>query len=235
MKKIILSAFLVLVILSSSIYFLMPDKVRIDIENTRTLYSVFEDGDLVLGATEYVYLFDGTKKMRASSRKVTYWNDTEFVYALRKSAWKDNITTEHLYVFRIDNNNIEKFPERNEFKCINCVGKIVHFEYRDIEYDGDTKEISSPFKFGHNMKLEWDDRAYYAKVFQSSTVSDKIVIRYKPKELVETYSVKLTDPVTRGWTINETRNSVYFENDYGRIEVYPHTISDLSGCFEIEA
>jgi len=222
--KHVLSAFLVLVILSSSIYFLMPGKVRIDIENTRTLYSVFEKGNLVLGATEYVYLFDGTTKMRASSREVTYWNDTEFAYALRKSTWKDNITTEQLYTFEIVNNEIEKFPLKNEFKCINCVGKIVHFEYRDIDYDGETKEISSPFRFGHNMKLEWGDRAYYSKVFQSSTVSDKIVIRYRPENIVETYSVKLTDPVSNPSDMIKNGTKAYWERDgFGRIEC-PYSI-----------
>lgn len=194
MKKIILSSFLILVILTSSIYFLMPEKFRVDIENTRTKYSVYENGSFTLAATEYVNLFEGTTKMRASSREVTYWNDSNFAYAQRKSEWKDNITTFQTYTFGIYEEKIEEFPLKNEFQCLNCEGKIVHYEIRDILYDGETKIIDSPFSFGHNMEIEWEDGAYYSKVFQQKVASDKIIIRYRPKTNDETYSVRLFDP-----------------------------------------
>ncbi len=43
----------------------MPDKIRIDIGNTNTKYSVWEDNSWILAATEYIYLYDGSTKMRA--------------------------------------------------------------------------------------------------------------------------------------------------------------------------
>ena len=56
MKKIWLSSFLLLVVLASSIYFLMPENVKIEIGNTRTKYFVWEDDSWVHSGTEYVNL-----------------------------------------------------------------------------------------------------------------------------------------------------------------------------------
>lgn len=192
-SKKILSAFLVVVFLASSIYFMMPDKVRIDIEDTRTKYSVWENESWVLAATEYVNLYDGTTKMRAKSRELSYWNDSENVYVNRTSIWKDNITTIQTYTFFKNAENVEDFPIKNEFTCINCVGKIVHYEIRDILYDGDTSVIESPFSFGHNMKMEWQEGSYYSKVFQQKS-SDKIIVKYRPQSNYEIYNVRLFDP-----------------------------------------
>ena len=128
----ILGAFLVVVFLASSIYFMMPDKVRIDIEKTKTKYSVWENEKWVLASTEYVNLYEGTTKMRAKSRELNYWEDADYAYASRTSIWKDNITSIQTYTFYKAAENVEDLPFKNEFECINCVGKIVHYEIKDI-------------------------------------------------------------------------------------------------------
>ncbi len=197
-----LGAALILVILSSSVYFLMPDKVRVDVEKTRTKYSVMEEGKFVLGATEYVNLYDGSTMMRALSRELKIWNDSDYAYASRISKWKDNLTTIHDYILNIDNVNVEDFPFENKLLCINCQGKIVQYEIRDILYEGETDYIKSPFSFGHNMKIEWDDRAYYSKVFQQKYASDKIIIKFKPDKDYETFSVRLFDPEIKNLTLS---------------------------------
>ena len=202
-KKIYFSAFLIMVVLSSSIYFLMPDKVKIDIGKTNTKYSVWENDSWVLAATEYVNLYDGSKKMRAKSRELIYWNDSKNVYTQRKSVWKDDIVTIQTYIFEKDSENVEDFPEGNKFECFNCEGKIVHYEIRDILYEGETKVIESPFSFGHNMKIEWSIGNYYSKVFQQKS-SDKIIIKYKPKKYYESYNVRLFDPVWNLSNVNYT-------------------------------
>ncbi len=171
----------------------MPDTVRIDIEKTRTKYTVKEEDRWVIGAIEYVNLYDGSTKMRAKSRELEYWEDDTFAYVSRKSLWKDNITTVQTYVFGKDETIVENLPRENTFRCLNCRGKIVHYEIRDITYNGDTTEIESPFSFGHRMKVEWDNDAYYSKVFQQKS-SDKIIIKFRPKLDDETFHVRLFDP-----------------------------------------
>ena len=183
-----------MVLLTASIYFIMPDSVRVDIGNTNTKFSVWEDEKWVLSATEYVYLWDGSTKMRAKSRDLTYNNEGDISIVTRTSLWKDDITTIDTYIFDGNVDNVELVPIKHSVECINCIGKIVSFEYRDILYEDVTKEISSPFSFGHNMKLEWQEGAYYAKVFQQKVASDKIIIKYRPLNNYEKYSVRIFDP-----------------------------------------
>lgn len=191
---ILLSAFLILVVLTSSIYLMMPEKVRIDIEKTRTRFSVWENDSWELSATEYLYLWDGSTKMRAKSRDVSYFTSGNMTTVMRYSTWKDNITTIENYVFDSSISNEELFPIDHFVQCINCEGKIVSFEYRNILYDDQTEVITSPFSFGHNMKLTWEDGAYFSKVYQQKVASDKIIIKYRPNSDDVTYKVRLFDP-----------------------------------------
>ena len=186
--------FFVLVILSASIYIMLPGKVRLDITSTNTKFSVFEDSKFVLAATEYVYLYDGTAKMKASSREIAYSNESGIIKITRKANYKDNISTFETYAFDSTKSEIALVPIAHETDCINCVGKILQFEYQGILYEGATKDITSPFSFGHNMKVAWQNGAYYAKVFQQAT-SDKIIIKYKPAKNYEVFNVRLFDPV----------------------------------------
>jgi len=243
--KIYLGAFLILVVLSVSIYFLMPEKVKISIEKTRAKYFVWEDESWVQSATEYVNLYDGTTKMRAKSRELDYWNDSNNAYAKRTSLWKDEIKTIQTYTFKIDNQEVEQFPISNKFECFNCEGKIVHYEIRDILYDGPTQIITSPFSFGHNMKIEWQEGSYYSKVFQQ-IVSDKIIIKYRPQDNDEIYSVRLFDPwdnPSQNVTLNSPANnsvdldgSIIFNCSAYNNETFIQNISlltNISGSLEI--
>ena len=189
-----LGVFIILVILSASIYIMLPDKVKISVEKTRTKYFVWENESWILSATEYVNLFDGTTKMRAKNRNLSTITEMEITRIIRTSHWKDNITTIQTYTFDSSLEDIKSFPIKNEFECINCKGKIVHYEIRDILYEGETREITSPFSFGHKMKIEWQDGNYYSKVFQQKVASDKIIIKYRPESNYEFYKVRLFDP-----------------------------------------
>jgi len=186
--------FLVLVLLTSSIYILLPDKVRIDVQKTKTLISVYEDEKWVLGAREFLHLYDGTRKMRAKSREVTQKIDRNLITITRNSTWKDNITTVHEYVFDSTVSDVEFTPLEEKLYCFNCQGKIVHFEYRNIDYKGVTRAAVSPESFGHNIKVEWEEGYDWAKVYQQKTVPDKLIIRYRPQSSSEVYAVRLFDP-----------------------------------------
>lgn len=244
---IVLSVIFILVILTSSIYFVMDDKVKIHVENTRTKFYVWEDtvlhpnGTWVLGGTEYVHLYDGTTKMRAKSRVVNYTIDGFITTIIRNSTWKDNITTIDKYVFYSNVTAVELVPIDHTVQCINCEGKIVHFEYRDLEYDGITRPAISPELFGHRMKVEWykPDNFMWAKVYQQKVASDKLVIRYRALDNDETFSVRMFDPVegtyvsswslhannedARGITTDGT-NIWIFDDDIDNERMYKYTI-----------
>jgi hypothetical protein len=81
--------FLVLVILSASVYIMLPGKVRLDVAPTNTKFSIFDNGKFVLAATEYVYLYDGSSKMKASSREINYFNESGIIKITRETNYKD--------------------------------------------------------------------------------------------------------------------------------------------------
>jgi len=188
----------VLVILVSSIYFLLPDKVRIDVQKTKSLYKVYESEKWVLAATEYVNLFDGTAKMRAKNRTLTYHERDGIITIIRSVVYKDHIATIEFYTFDSEISDVKRIPISHQTNCINCIGKILQFEYRDILYNGETKEISSPFKFGHNMELTWEGNPYRVKVYQQKEV-DKIILRYRPDKHYQIFETRLFDPPNFGY------------------------------------
>jgi len=193
-KKILLSVLVGLVVLTASFYFIFNDEVKLDIQKTKNIYSIMEDGSWTKAATEYVNLFDGTAKMRAKSRSLEYSTSGDITTVTKIANFKDNINLVETLLIDSSDKDIENFPAYRSVECYNCKGKIVHFEYRDILYTGETKSISSPFSFGHKMKLEWQEGAYLSKVYQQKVASDKIVLRYKPKTSYEKYEVRLFDP-----------------------------------------
>ncbi len=179
----------------------MPDKVRIDFQNTKNIYSVWEDEKWELAATEYIYLFDGSKKMRAKNRSKEYFIQEELTYIKKIANYKEGIRVEEILIIDPFNQEVEHFPKERIVICHNCEGKILQFEYRDILYTGKTEIISSPFSFGHNMKLEWQEGAYFMKVYQQKVASDKILVKYRPTKPVEEFRVRLFDPVVGNVTL----------------------------------
>ena len=141
-------------------------------------------------------LFDGSAKMRAKSREIVQGvSPTGIILITRTAYYKDDIATIDEYIFDGGITDVEQTPVSHKTTCVNCVGKILHFEYRDILYTGETTDITSPFSFGHRMKLEWQDGSYYAKVFQQKTASDKIILRYRPTQDREDFYIRLFDPI----------------------------------------
>ena len=206
MANKILIGVLLLVVLSTSIYVMLPDKIRIDIQPTKTIYRVYEDDSWVLAATERVNLFDGTKKMRAKNRSVTNSTDNGIITIYRIANYKDSISTYETYIFDSTISDVELVPISHKTTCINCVGKILQFEYRDILYEGETKNIVSPFSFGHNMKLTWQSGTYMSKVYQQKVASDKIRLRYRPVKDIETFEVRLFDPLIESVEVTEIQS-----------------------------
>ena len=82
---------MIFVVLTSSIYFLLPDKVRIDVQNTKTIFKVFENENWILSGIEYTKLYEGTTNLLAKNRSVKYDIQENKVYATRTSWFKDNI------------------------------------------------------------------------------------------------------------------------------------------------
>ena len=207
-KKITLSALMICVILTSSYYILVPDKFRIDVENTRTRYRVYLEDKWELSGTEYINLFDGTKKMRAKNRSIEYDIVSGNLYIQRVANYKDNIRVVDSYTFDSSFSDIELVPVEHSTECYNCQGKIMHFEFRDIVYDGITQDVTSPVSLGNNMEIEFQDGYMWAKIYQQKVASDKLIIRYRPNGPYDLYYTRMFDPTPEGaGVLNMTFNN----------------------------
>ena len=201
--------FLILVILSASVYILLPNQVRIDVQDTKTTFKVYENNSWILSGTEYTKLYDGSTLMKANNRVVNYTinNVSNTTNLYRYSYFKDGIIAIDNYTFDGSTKDKELFPISHTITCINCSKKILVYEVNDLLYTGNTTNgITSPQSFGHKMKVEWEDGNYYSRIYKYSGKDiGKLEIKYKPITYIYTKEVRLFDPdYSEYWLPNST-------------------------------
>ena len=201
---------LVLVLLTSSIYILYPDNVRIDVGKTYSTFKVYENDSWVLAGQEYTLMFDGTKKMRVSSRTVEHFIEGEVVKIIRTANFKDNVTVIDTYTFDGNEKDIELFPISHEINVLNGEGYILVYEVTKLEYSGETiKDILSPQEFGHNMKIEWEDGNYYSRIWgYTGRDEGKLTVKYRPDSENFIKQVRLFDPPKEEITYTRTTDTI---------------------------
>ena len=188
---------MLLVVLSASIYVVLPNNVRIDVENTKTTFKVWENGMWVLAGTERTIIQDGTKIMRAKSRNVYYAIEDNISTITRVANFKENITVIDMYVFDGGTKEVELYPISHTINILNAEGKILNYEVKDLLYIGETiKDIESPQKFGHKMKVEWESGNYYSKIYKyKSRDEGKLTVKYRIDSSDYNKNVRLFDPI----------------------------------------
>jgi len=247
---------ILLTVLTSSVYLVLIDEgVKIDIQETRTFFYVDVDGDWVNSGIEYVNLFDGTAKMRASSRNLeTYVNATHVVVE-RSAIYKQNISIIEHYIFESNNGLIEKFPVAHNIRVFNGVGKILQYEITKLKYTGETvHDITSPQSFGWDMKADWSPGNYYSRIYKYKNKDEaKLTIKYRPDTDDFTIQARMFDPVTvldssilspinntkyyinsidLNWSVNENITNAYFilDNETANTSIY--TAEQNSECYQ---
>ena len=202
-----LVGFLTLVVLVSSIYIMLPDNVRLDVGKTYSTFKVYENNSWVVAGVEYTKIYDRTTLMRANDRVVNYSIKDNTTTIQRFAYFKDGIVAVDTYFFDGNNKDKELIPVSHNIQILNAKNKIFQYEIGDILYTGETREITSPFGFGHKMMVEWEDGSYYSKVFQQKVASDKVIIKYKIDSNDFSKDVRLYDPAGDYWETNSTINA----------------------------
>lgn len=190
--------FLILVVLTSSIYIMLPGNVKIDITKTRSLFYVWENEGWVLSGIEYVNLFDGTAKMRAKNRSLDFVIVNNFTTVTRIANYKDGISTIEIYTFDGNTKDRELFPVNHEVRILNGEGKLFQYEIQKLLYTEETVwDILSPQSFGHSMKIEWEDGNYYSRIYKYVNKDEgKLTVKYRVDSNDFTKDVRLFDPVS---------------------------------------
>jgi len=208
-----LGAFITLILLTSSMYFMFEKEtdgvvegIKFRFDGNGAYYEVYEGGRYNLIANEYVRLYNRStgKRIYAVDRNYFYLNYSgEYYEGISEAKYKNNLTVKMIFEIDQHSDAIENFPVEAHVECYNCVGIRVETWFTGIRYDGETKIIESPFLFDPKMRLEWDDKAYYNKVFNYLTVSDKIIIKFFPENDFERYMIKLVDPPKVKWVYED--------------------------------
>ena len=133
-KTKIIIGFLILVVLTSSIYIMLPNNVRIDVGKTYSTFKVWENNSWVTSGKEYTKLYDGTKLMRANSRVVNYTIENNQTTSYRYAYFKDNILAIDTYEFDGNVKDVELIPISHTIRILNAKDKIFQYEIRDILY-----------------------------------------------------------------------------------------------------
>lgn len=194
-QKVIIG-FLILVVLTTSIYILLPDKVRIDVGVTKTTFKVFENDVWVLSGIEYTKLFEGSSLMKANLRTINKTIDGTKVFITRTSNFKDGIQAIDTYEFDGGEENVELFPISHQIRILNAKGKILQYEVNNLLYTGVTeKGVLSPQSFGHQMEVEWEDKNYYSQIYKYAGKDvGRLIIKYKLDSSDYSVNVRLFDP-----------------------------------------
>ncbi len=187
---------LILVILTASIYIMLPNNVRIDIQETKSTFKVWENNSWILAGTEYTKIYDGSSLMKANKRVVNFTIEGNHTTIYRYAYFKENIVAIDIYNFDGNTKDIELIPINHEIKILNGQGKILNYEVNDLSYKGITKtNLFSPQSFGHNMKVEWEDGNYYSRIFKYTNKEiGKLEVKYKINSSDYSKEVRLFDP-----------------------------------------
>ena len=210
-KKTYLVGFLTIVILASGIVYINLDDLKIRVDNSQTtFYTLNENNRFVVSGREINSIFDGTSKMNRNRSEIIINTTIEgnITTIIRNTPYLRRALIRDTYTFRGDIKDIEQFPVSHKIEVINgdiCgeKGCIYNYQIRDLIYTGETKKLNvNEMSFGRNMKVEWDNNFYYAKIYKyKGQDKGKLTIKYRIKKDYEVFYNRLFDPVSSNTTL----------------------------------
>jgi hypothetical protein len=207
-KKVFFGFITFILLFSGVAYFQFQDSVKLRIDNDKTtIYTLNDNNRFVVAGREYNKMFDGTSLMYRDVSNIRteydYDNSTNIFTYKRYTPFKRGPVIVDTYVFNGNIDDKTMFPLKHTIEVINGSGFIYQYEARDLLYLGDTYKFKhlpdvddnvSFMDFEKQVKISWDDKNYYGKVFNLKTTKDKLVLRYRPESDYEVYNVRLFDP-----------------------------------------
>lgn len=195
-SQVILGSLLILFI-ASGIFYVTMDNVKLRVDTDKSTFYVLNDSRWIVTGREYNKLFEGTslkqRELNETSVDIQIDDRDNLVNITRYTKYKVGPVIKDTYLFDGKLTDIRLFPIKHTIELINATGYIYQYEVRDLIYSGETiKDPKSPLNFGGNMKLEWDDGAYWSTIYKSGIFK----ARWKPISDYEVYNVRLFDPTS---------------------------------------
>jgi len=187
---------LTLVVLTSSIYIMMPESVRLDVGKTSTLFKVWE-GKWVTSATEYIDVYSGTSKVKIVNVTLSKEITGDKAKIIRDRWLTGGINVKDIYSFDGGLKDVELFPISHDVVITGAEGKILQFKVSGLYGNVPSREAKSPESFGKNMKITWQNGSYYQKIaYSKTTQKNTLTVKYKITSNSQTFNVRVFDPPT---------------------------------------
>lgn len=200
---------LLLVILASSIYIAIPDKVKIQIDVSKTVFSIFENGKWLVSGNEYNSIYAGSKKVAVDSQYDKIYNITNgsSVKLIRERRYVSGTYVIDTYEFDGNTADVTLFPISHKIEILNGSGEFFRYEVKNLYYSGETiKSITAnSMAFGKNMRVEWQvEDKKWAKLTKLVGGKGNLAVQYDIPTDYEVYNVRLFDPPVILYSTNST-------------------------------
>lgn len=247
--------FLLTVLLLSGIVYISMDSVRLRVDNDKSTFyikNLDNDGNVygrwLVSGREYNKFYDGSSLIRRHAKDInisTIVNNTNNLTIIKRfTPYFNGANIIDTYLFNGSTKDVELFPVTHTIEIYNgntCGdnGCIFQYEVRDLDYNGSTRKAVSPESFGMRMNVEWQEGAYYSKIFKQ-VKSNKLIVKYRVKSDYVKINTRLFDPIifendtsTLNYTytfLNKTIDIIKYHNvnESYQVPIYKNVTQEVS-------
>jgi hypothetical protein len=186
---------LILVILSASIYIMLPEKVKIHVDNDKTSIYVWENAKWQLGGVEKNYLYNGTRMVTRISDSifVNQSSSGNLVNITRYAKYRNGAEVWDIYSFDGAIDDVEQIPISHNIVIKGAKGLFYRYVASSLTgYPGKLKLNGTEYNFGHNIKIQWQSGYNWAWL---DYPSKGLNVQYKVNSNLETFQIRMFDPI----------------------------------------
>jgi parallel beta-helix repeat protein len=202
-----------ILIFAATLSIWIPDNVKIVVTKTQTTFCVFSNGSFdttcgkgwARGGVETSTILNGSRK----SAIISNYSNSTTVYFKRSARYDKGYIFDN-WVFEGNITNKEQFPIDETHEVKGAVNETYKYEVSNLFYSGGKKDITnlSEYSFGRNMKIEWKEKPYSAKITQQKGGLGTLTLLFRVASDDETYHIRLFDPTTISFSLNQTNTTL---------------------------
>jgi hypothetical protein len=216
-------------LISLSIIYIYTSQVKLKVATDKTTFYVYLNNSWQIGGNEYNKLYNGTKSISKTGTTVDSIIVNNTVTIRRVATYQTGTDIIDTYKFDGSISDVSKIPISHTIEIFNGKGLIYQYDATSLTYSGPTKtNVHSPQLFGRGMKIEWDEKNYFATLYSSRDLR----LKYKILSVYEIYNIRMFDPTVTLLLNSSSVNRIYEYNEPINIT---GTTDTNSVCLSIDA
>lgn len=212
---------LTLIVAIVTVTIMFNNQLKIQVDKTKSTFYVNENDKWNIAGVETLKIYDGAKPIKFLDATIKKDITENLVTISRESQFANKIVVKDIYKFdgRID--DVKLFPISHSVEILGGKGLTFQYEVSKLNYTGVKRDVAGhEMAFGKNMRVEWQEGSYSAKITEKGILT----IKYKIPENEQIYNVRLFDPtncddVIANITSNKTAN-IEMSCNFGLTQTY---------------